>query len=207
MKDALIRNHAAVDEFMLVVESVPASGWATKAAPERWTAAQQVNHIVLSYRAIVHDVRDGRHAHLIGTPAQRRRWRWLGLSQVLYLGHLPHGAPAPREIRPPDYSPDRVTLLRELRSALDDFERTMRGAARDRAGHRVAHPYFGWISLRQAVRVCEVHTRHHTAALARGADRGAAGGTPAGASAPDGIPALEPVQHFGHDRAGRNGLD
>ena len=134
---------------------------------EGWTPAQQVNHVVLTYRAMTHDVRDGRRAEFIGTEQQRRRWRLLGLVQIYLRGTLPAGAPAPREVRPPDYSPDRATLLGELRLVLDEFERTMRSAARDRPAHRVAHPYFGWLSLRQAVRISGVHTRHHAAALER----------------------------------------
>jgi hypothetical protein len=167
MKSELIRNHEAVDAFSIVVEDIPVNAWAARSSPERWTPAQQVNHVVLAYRAMIHDVRDGRHAQFIGTARQRRIWRLFGLSQVMFLGRLPPGAPAPREIRPPDYSPDRTTMLRELRSALDDFERTMRSASRDRSRHRVAHPYFGWLSLRQAVRVCAVHTHHHAELLKR----------------------------------------
>lgn len=167
IKRELIRNHEAVGAFSLVVDEIPIEAWAARASPDRWTPAQQVNHIVLSYRAMVHDVRDGRHAQFIGTARQRRIWRLFGLSQVMFLDRIPPGARAPREIRPPDYSPDRKTLQRELRSALDDFERTMRSADSERPRHRVAHPYFGWLSLRQAVRVCTVHTHHHRELLRR----------------------------------------
>jgi len=166
MKSELIRNHAAIDALALAAESMPSDAWTRRPSSEGWTPAQQVNHVVLTYRAMTHDVRDDRRAAFIGTAAQRRKWRLLGLAQIYFRGTLPRGAPAPREVRPPDYSPDRATLLRELRSSVDEFERTMRSAARNRPGHRVAHPYFGWLSLRQAVRVCAVHTRHHLAALA-----------------------------------------
>jgi len=167
MKSELIRNHAAVDAFALAAESIPLDIWGRRATDKHWTPAQQVNHVVLTYRAMTHDVRDGRRAEFIGTDQQRRRWRLLGLAQIYLRGTLPAGAPAPREVRPPDYSPDRATLLGELRLVLDEFERTMRSAARDRPAHRVAHPYFGWLSLRQAVRISGVHTRHHAAALER----------------------------------------
>jgi hypothetical protein len=166
MKSELIRNHAAVDAFAIAAESVPSGAWAARPSAEHWTPAQQVNHIVLTYRAMTHDVRDGRRAEFIGTEQQRRQWRLMGLAQIYFRGALPAGAPSPREVRPPDYSPDRATLLRELRGAVDEFERTMRSAAHNRPAHRVAHPYFGWLSLRQAVRVSTVHTRHHIAALA-----------------------------------------
>jgi hypothetical protein len=32
-------------------------------------------------------------------------------------------------------------------------------------GSSLTNPYFGWLSLEEAVRFCEVHVRHHAAHL------------------------------------------
>jgi hypothetical protein len=32
-------------------------------------------------------------------------------------------------------------------------------------GRRLTHPYFGWLTLEEAVRFCEVHVKHHAARL------------------------------------------
>lgn len=92
-------------------------------------------------------------------------WRLFGLSQVIWFGRIPPGAQAPRELRPTDEPRERGSVLDELREQLEEFDAAIRHAWRTKPGHRAAHPYFGALSLRQAIRVCEVHTRHHSALL------------------------------------------
>jgi hypothetical protein len=126
-----------------------------------------VSHIVLSYQAFTADVCDGRTVRLIGSPRQRLLWRVFGLSQVLWLGRIPPGARAPREMRPPNDPPEQALLLQQLKSCVSEFEAAVRRAWRTTPMHRVTHPYFGALSLGQAIRVSEVHTIHHAAILAR----------------------------------------
>jgi hypothetical protein len=124
-----------------------------------------VNHVVLVYESAVGDVRDGRSVRLIGTSRQRRHWRWLGLTQILWLDRLPTGAPSPHEFLPPAESQERNALTERLHAATNEFDSAMRQAWVKHPRHRVLHPYFGAVSLRQAIRICDVHTRHHSAAL------------------------------------------
>ena len=163
----LDRNRAAVDQLIDAAVETPTGSWFVRPAPDKWTPAQQVSHIALSYAGITADVRDGVRARLIGTARRRLFWRVFGLSQVLWLGRIPPGARSPREIHPPDDSPERGALLHQLRGRVSEFEAAVRQTWRTTPMHRVAHPYFGSLSLGQAIRVCEVHTMHHAAILER----------------------------------------
>ncbi len=169
--EGLLRdNRLAVDEVVRLADSINKREWTTPIAEGKWSRAQHIQHVSLAYEALVRDVRDNSHARLIGTPAKRFAWRLLGLTQVLWLKQLPRGATSPREIRPPDASPVRAALLAELRERLATFEQVMRTAWSRDAGHRVMHPYFGPITLRQAIVLAAVHTRHHAAALTAAAE-------------------------------------
>jgi uncharacterized damage-inducible protein DinB len=163
----LARNRSAIGELITAVSGARNDSWAARPAPGKWTPAQHVSHIVLSYHAFIGDVRDGRPAHLIGSSRQRLVWRLFGLTQVLWLGRLPFGARAPREMRPPDAPPERSELFDDLHAAVHEFDAAARDAWRSAPRRRVLHPYFGPVSLSQAIRVCEVHTRHHAALLAQ----------------------------------------
>ena len=161
----LARNRRAVGELANIAVRLPSHRWSMAPAPGKWTPAQHVIHVALAYWAMTSDVRDGRPADLIGSASQRMVWRIFGLSQVIWLGRIPPGARAPRELRPTDEPRERGTVLDELRAQLEEFDAVVRHAWRTKPGHRAAHPYFGALSLRQAIRVCEVHTRHHAALL------------------------------------------
>jgi hypothetical protein len=165
LESLLADNRAAVDELTRVAADIPRKDWARPLGEEKWSAAQHVQHIVLAYETMVRDIRHGQRAQLKGTANQRRLWRLVGLPQVLWMRRLPRGAPSPREMRPSDSPPVRPALLAQLRDAVDDFDSAMRVAWRGTPGHRVLHPYFGEISLRQALVLAAVHTRHHIATL------------------------------------------
>ncbi|HEY5061359.1 MAG TPA: DinB family protein [Gemmatimonadaceae bacterium] len=163
----LDRNRVAVERLIAAAVDTPIGPWSVRLAPDKWTPAQHVSHIVLSYQAFTADVRDGRTARLIGSARQRLIWRAFGLSQVLWLGRIPPGARSPREMQPPDVPPERDALVHKLGSGVSEFEAAVRQVWRTMPKHRVAHPYFGSLSLGQAIRVCEVHTMHHAAVLER----------------------------------------
>jgi hypothetical protein len=167
LDDRLDRNRAAVERLTDAAVETPAGSWLVRPAPDKWTPAQHVSHIVLSYQVFTADVRDGRTVRLIGSARQRLLWRVFGLSQVLWLGRIAPGARAPREMRPPNDPPERARLLIELRAGVAEFEVSVRQVWRTKPMHRVAHPYFGSLSLGHAIRVCEVHTLHHAAILER----------------------------------------
>jgi hypothetical protein len=158
-------NRAAMDEFITVLSAVPERDWTKPSGEGRWSPAHHGMHIALAFEAFVRDARGGTPARLLGTPLKRRMWRLVGLSQVMWLARLPGGVKAPREVRPPDVPADRATVLDDLRARLRDFEAAANEVAV--SGRRLTHPYFGAISLREAMVLCAVHTRHHAALVRR----------------------------------------
>ena len=167
MERLLRDDAAAARELTDVANRFTVDAWSAPLTPGGWTPAQHVVHVALAHRGIVHDVRDGVTARLRGSPRQRTWWRIAGLSQVLWLRHLPGGAQAPREIVPPDESPSVAAAIEELNASVVELAEVMRRAIERSTNHRVQHPYFGWITLRQTVVLSAVHTRHHTKLLRR----------------------------------------
>jgi len=164
--DALLRkNRAAVADFAAAASAVAIDAWQTPLAAGKWSPAQHVDHVSRAYAAAVLEIVHDSPMRLIGSPAQRRRWRLIGLTLVRWLGRLPRGAPAPREIRPPErLDLGRPQLLAELDGHVRDFEVAIQSIASD--GKRgFTHPYFGALSARDGVRLLAVHTRHHERAL------------------------------------------
>lgn len=161
----LARNGTAVAKFVNTARGVPPARWTQQLAPHEWTPAQHAGHLVLSYQAMTRDLRGEGLLALIGTRRQRFIWRLFGLSQVLVAGRIPHGAPSPRELLPADASPDRITTLDSLQQRVAEFDTAIRHASNTAPRHRLTHPYFGRLSLIQAIRLAEAHTLHHATLL------------------------------------------
>ncbi len=161
----LEKNRSAVASFESAARSIPADGWQSSVAPGKWTPAQHVEHVVLSYAAAVLDLVHETPMRLIGTPRQRRWWRFVGLNTVRWLGRIPRGAPAPREVRPTERANrDRPELLAELDGRVRSFEDAVRTQA-TADGRGFTHPYFGTLNMRDGIRLAAAHTRHHEKAL------------------------------------------
>jgi hypothetical protein len=164
--DELLASHReAVDEFFTRAAQVTSARWDLPRAEGKWSPAQEVKHIVLSYEAFTADLRGTAKMKLIGTPWKRVLWRAVGLTSILWLKKLPKGARAPREARPPEGPFNQDVLLADLRARTDAFETAFREAWANTRSRRVTHPYFGGLSLEDAIEMCRVHTRHHAAVL------------------------------------------
>jgi hypothetical protein len=165
----LVADHrVAVTELFERANAVAESRWDVPRAAGKWTPGQEVKHVSLAYEAFTRDLRDGVTMRLIGTPWKRVIWRAIGLTSILHFERIP-SARAPREARPTEESGTRSELLPELRARIADFEHAYVDAWHERPRRRVTHPYFGTLSLRQAMRMIAVHTRHHAAFLQRSA--------------------------------------
>jgi hypothetical protein len=163
---ALMEDHrAAADEFFHRAAQVTEARWGTPRADGKWTPAQEVKHVTLVYGAIDRELRGGEPMRLVGTPFKRAIWRAIGLTSILWRKKLPRGARAPREIRPSEGSGDQGELLGEFRESVERFEASFRDALDASPGRMLCHPYFGRLSLVDAIRMITVHTRHHAAVL------------------------------------------
>lgn len=168
--DRLLAAHrSAADEFRTAAERVATDRWNTPRGAGKWTPGQEVAHVTLIYEAFVRDLRGGEPMRLVGTRWKRLLWRAIGLTSILHLRKLPGGARAPRESRPPDAVADRASLMATFRARIAEFESAYADAWRAMPGKRVTQPYFGTLSLKQAITMSEVHTRHHAAFLRQSA--------------------------------------
>jgi hypothetical protein len=165
----LVADHRlAVEELFERANAVAESRWDVPRAAGKWMPGQEVKHLSLAYEVFTRDLREGVPMRLIGTPWKRIIWRAIGLTSILYFDHIP-AARAPRESRPTEGSGSRSDLLAELRLRVVTFESAYVDAWHQRPRQRVTHPYFGTLSLSQAMKLIAVHTRHHAAFLQRSA--------------------------------------
>jgi len=164
--DRLLTSHnAAVGVFIAQAERVAPERWDTPRGPGKWTPAQEVMHVMLVYEAFTRDLRGGEPMRLVGTRWKRLIWRAVALTAILHLRKIPIAARAPRESRPPDSPADRESLIALFRARAAEFDVIFTSTWRDAPKKRVTHPYFGLLSLRQALTMMEVHSLHHAAFL------------------------------------------
>lgn len=163
--DLLADHGAAVSEFVTRAGAIRDLEWDTPRGDGKWSPAQETKHLALGYEAFVRDLRGGTPLRLKGRWWQRRLWRWRALPLILDTNRLPIGVRAPREVRPPERPGDRSALIEELRARVAEFDAAVVNAERSEPRRRVTHPYFSALSLRELVRLCTVHARHHAAFL------------------------------------------
>lgn len=168
--ERLLASHkSATDEFLAAAGQVAPARWNAPRGPGKWTPGQEVTHLILVYEAVTRDLRGGDPMRLVGNRWKRLIWRAIGLTSILHLRKLPGGARAPREVRPPDVSADRALLVAAFRARVSEFEAAYADSWRNAPGKRVTQPYFGTLSLKQAIAINEVHTLHHAAFLRQSA--------------------------------------
>ena len=164
--DKLLRDHAdAVREFIDRVNAIADARWLTPRAEEKWTPAQETQHLILTYDAIGRDLRGEATMALRGTPWRRWLWRTIGMPSILWRRRIPVAVRAPREARPEWIVTPRADLVPRLESRARDFEALFALAWRGEPRRRMTHPLFGTVGLDQAIRLIAVHTRHHAAFL------------------------------------------
>lgn len=161
----LAHHREAVEHFVLRARAIPAERWLVPRGEGKWTPAEETRHLILTYRAFAADLRGERTLRLKGTPLQRRIWRLFGLTTILHAGRIPRAVRAPMEVRPEGETAARDVLLDELQRAVADFETVFADTWRVRPARRLTHPFFGELSMSQAIRFIGVHTRHHAAFL------------------------------------------
>jgi hypothetical protein len=161
----LADHRAAVAEYLARARAISTDRWLVPRGDGKWTPAEETRHLILTYRAFIADLRGEGTLRLKGTPLLRRIWRFIALPIILYGRRIPRAVRAPREIRPEGETGERDALLLELHRAVFDFEAVFAETCRSSPGKRLTHPFFGELSLRQAITVAAVHTRHHAAFL------------------------------------------
>ncbi|MBA3889019.1 MAG: DinB family protein [Gemmatimonadaceae bacterium] len=155
--------------FTDVTNGIPDARWLQPQAPGKWTPAEEVLHVALSYEVALRGMRTGAGMRARVSPMRARLLRWLVLPVIVNSSWFPR-AKAPAEIRPPAVAATghgefaAHALCARLERVARDVRDELPLASPDL---RFRHAYFGDLAPRQALRMLSAHTRHHTRVLAR----------------------------------------
>ena len=166
LSTALAAFERAAADFRARAERVPPALWDRPRREGKWSPAEETEHIVLSHELFCSQLRGGPAMRVVATGWRLILLRLLILPYILRTGRFPR-ARAPRESRPVVTGAGREELLGRLDRAVHGAIEIVR---RDGTSvPRLRHPYFGMLTVTQAVRLSTVHTRHHLANLPVGA--------------------------------------
>ncbi len=160
-------HRAAVERFLATAGGVADTAWAARPRPDKWSPGHVVEHVLLTYEAMLRELQGGVGMRLRSSWWRRLVIRLRYLPAVLKEGRLPSGAPAVREIRPGDAVRDRPELLHVLRERTTQFDETLASAAQ-RGGVKLTHPFFGRLGAGEALALLAAHTEHHRRQLPAG---------------------------------------
>lgn len=149
-----------IGRFLAEAKRLDDAAWALRPAAGKWSPGHIAEHLVLSYAAMRRELAGGVGLRLRGRFWRRLLIRWRFLPMVLKERRLPAGAPAVREIRPPDEPRARAVVTSDLREQATLFEQEL-GRARASGGGRLTHPFFGRLSAAEGLRFVAVHAAHH----------------------------------------------
>ncbi|MGH7637741.1 MAG: DinB family protein [Gemmatimonadaceae bacterium] len=164
LRRGLADHQAAVREFIARASGVPEERWLLPRAEGKWTPAQETRHLVLTYDALMRDLRRAEPMQLRGNRMRRFFWKLIGLSWIRWLRRIPRAVRAPREVRPEWEPAPASELLPALLRRAQEFEEVFEEKWSSEPRRRVTHP-FGPITLDDTIRLSTVHTRHHAAFL------------------------------------------
>lgn len=165
-EEALDEHREALAAFLDTAGDVGDAEWGAPWGPGKWTRAQVVEHVSLTYEACIRELETGEAMALKLTPWRRKLTRWILLPHILFHRSFPLRAPAPREIRPKEPRAPRAEALRQLRELGERFEAAMERALRS-GGGSLTHPFFGLVPAPKSIRFVAVHTEHHRRQIAR----------------------------------------
>lgn len=140
--------------------AIPAGRWTTPRAPGKWSPAQVVEHVTLSYEGHRKMVQGG-----IPQSGNPRITQWLArtffLPRLFRMGDFTQkGLKAPRFIVPSDTPALASELLPRLEAAATGLEQDLTAASA--AGQaKVVHPFFGPLALPDLLQFVVIHARHH----------------------------------------------
>jgi hypothetical protein len=161
---ALAEHRDALEGFLRVAGEAPEARWTAAAKQGAWSPSEVAEHLSLTYEAVLGELDGGPPVAPRARGWQQAVFRWTILPHILFHRTFPVRVRAPREVRPAERAVTpggREAGLRRLRSLGETFGGRVAGLA-DRDARTVAHPYFGPISLRRAVRFAAAHIEHHT---------------------------------------------
>lgn len=168
--DADLRSHQeAIEAVVVAALAVPAGRWETQPAAGKWSPAEVILHLILTYEHLAREQQG-----IAGIPLKVPRWkawalRHLILPRLLAGRPIPPGVRSPREVRPVGALPPASEAATRLRAMSAEWEGAMT-ANQVRRTARSVHPMFGPLPLPTMLRFVTLHTRHHCRQLQRAAE-------------------------------------
>lgn len=159
MPNAPSDHQRALESVLSSAARVPADAWNRAAAEGKWSPAQVVEHLRMTYTTIRSELggREGFRIRLSWLQVKLVRWRFL--AAITREGRFPPGTPAVREVRPGPGPYDREQLLAQLRAEGDAFEQEIRAASA--SGRLLSHPFLGKLTIDEGLALVTHHLRHH----------------------------------------------
>lgn len=164
-KAALSLHAEAVNDLARSAGELAPDLWAAPLGPGRWTPAQVVVHLTLSYEALLHELGGGEPMRMRTRAWQRAILRFTLRPRILAGSFFPHGIRSPREVRPPDEAPERAAAVARFRERAGALVAALERARRGGERVRLTHPYLGRMNAAESLRFCAAHIRHHQAQL------------------------------------------
>lgn len=164
-QQALAEHEAAIEACIAASRRVPDDEWNVPRGDGKWSPAQHVEHVGLSYQ-MVSDALSGKPPRARLGRARQFVLRMLVLPKILRTDVFRAGVPAPREMRPLREPQERAEVEAQLRDRAARCIEIL--LASNTPGARVQHPYFGPLRLLDMLRLGTSHARHHTALLTNG---------------------------------------
>lgn len=158
------RHRAAVELYFQIAERASENALLTPIQAEKWTPAQITEHLILTYRIFLRQMRGEQNIKMVHGFIVRRLLRALVLPVIYRRRKLPHGAQAPKEILPVEADKTRDAALEQLKVAVADFEKEAL-ERRNEKELRLTHHVFGKINLIKAIDLAAIHTEHHAQQL------------------------------------------
>src|SRR5260221_5134706 len=160
---AVSEHETAIEACIAAARRVAADRWGQPLADGKWSPAQQLEHVGLSYQ-MVYDALNGKPPRARLGRLKQFFLRTFLLPKILRTDNFGEGVPAPRESRPVNPEVDRTALEELLRTRAATCLEAVLAADR---GARAQHPYSGPLPLLSMLRLGTSHTRNHPEILPR----------------------------------------
>ncbi|MEW6322748.1 MAG: DUF1569 domain-containing protein [Acidobacteriota bacterium] len=152
--------------LMSAVEGLEGPRLETRGADGRWSVAEIVEHLALTYEGTVRGLRrsiENKQPWIAPVSFRQRVIRFA----IVELGYFPSGREAPAHVRPSGVS--FVEAVSRADAGLTAMDAALVEAAAQFGGDRVPvlkHPNIGAFSVRDWRRFHRIHTRHHVRHIA-----------------------------------------
>lgn len=161
MNSNLAQLHNILEKAM----SDLAPGQLTRHPEGKWSPAEILEHLNLSYRGTIKGLERCLEANATIASPDRRRKRWQRLA-VIQVGYFPHGRKSPERVLPRGSAPDKVTA--EILGNVARMDALIQECA-TRFGRKplADHPILGPLTASEWSKFHLVHGKHHAKQLRR----------------------------------------